>query len=621
MSAQLALSLPAPTPISSQRVLLLTPEAESQAAQRLAILRMALDYRDDPNRFGRLQLGDGTLVTSFSKMLEYAAEVNGVSVRTLKRWLSDYRNGGLPELADRQRADKGRSRFFSQYPKAAWLVAYLFLECKQSAKVCYEAVIRDGSMLEIPADELPAYETVRAWLKSMPPSLVVYARNGRKAYRERMAPYLKHGHAEYSNQIWVGDHMIHDVECMNDCFDDAEYGAPIRIRLSAMIDFRSRMVMGASWCWEGSSRAIAATMRRAISKYGPPEHIYVDNGKDYRKAARGALPGYLAESSLAPTGWWNAELDSIAASGFMARLGIAVTHCLPHHPQSKNVERFFRTLHERFDKVWPTYTSGSPFTRPEATEARMMQHRRLLKAGRVSESNHPRATQVVGACLAWMEEYADTPHTGQGLDGGTPRQVFEANLNPNQKPSPDYPTLTLLMAERTKRLVRECAVTLAKRRYVPADPAGWAALHEMNEREIFVAYDPADLDAAAAVDQDGNFMAWLQAESLVRFAPGDPKTQERIAESMGMRRRLEKGNRDTIALVTRTALANGAQSPLEAMAGRLRLSAGETGRDVLTQRNQMHVEPAAAEPENRLIPGQAADRLAARLRRTHASNS
>lgn len=620
MSTQLAIQQPVPIDFSApRRVMLTDPDDQAQAQSRLAILEPIYDYRSDPARFAQLRLQDGKPITSFSRMVEYVSGTSGIGSATLYRWLRDFNNGGLPALADKLRSDKGRSRFFSTYPKAQWLAAYLFLECKASARVCHEAILRDAALIEVPPDDLPSYETVRSWLKQMPASLTVYARLGRKIYRERMAPYLKRGFTDvYANQVYVGDHAILDVECANDCFDNVEWGEPIRVRISAMLDYRSRCLVGASWCWEGSSRAIAACMRRAILKYGPPEHLYVDNGKDYRKVARGALPGYLAESPLAPANWWQTELDQIAATGFLARLGIAVTHCIPHHPQSKHVERFFRTLHERFDKLWPTYTSGTPFTRPEATEAAMMIHRRLLKAGRVSDSKHPMASQMIMACLAWIEEYNETPHTGEGMEGCSPREVFEANLNPNQKPTPDYATLSLLMAEREKRLVRECAVTLKSKRYVPADQTGWALMHEYNEREVLVVYDSADLNDVAVLDQDGIFVAWLQVEDLVKFAPYDKRTQLQIADSMAVRRRLEKGNRQALETITRAARANGALSPLEAMATRLQLSAGEPGVDIITQR-KLHTAPDGDEPKN-LNPGDATDRMIARLRRrTNAS--
>jgi hypothetical protein len=250
----------------------------------------------------------------------------------------------------------------------------------------------------------------------------------------------------------------------------------------------------------------------------------------------------------------------------------------------------------------------------------MVQHRRLLKAGRVSESKHPLASKFILAFLAWLEEYNNTPHTGRGMDGGTPRQVFEANLNPNQKPAPGPDALALLMFERQTRLVRECAVTFNNRRYVPVDQTGWAVMHQANQREIVLAYDPLYRENAAALDADGNLLAWLQPEQLVRFAPGDKEVQAQIADSMATRKRLEKGNRETLAVVSRAVRGMGIVSPLEELVSRLQLPAGETGEGVITQRKPK-LESASADPINTLIPGQAADRMAERIRRNSGHSS
>ena len=617
--AQLALLPFSPVAMDRpRRVALTDPQAQAQAETRFQIISALLDFDSTSPRYRALRLKDGAGVTSFSRMVRYTSETSGFSERTLYDWINAYRDGGLPALADRQRRDKNTSRFFAKYPKAAWLAAYLYLDERMSVRVAYEAIHRDLALLQIPVEDAPSYETVRAWLKQMPAALTVYARQGRKVYRDRMAAYLRRGYTDiYANQCAVLDHMIHDVECANDLFEDVEWGAPIRIRLSAMIDYRSRLMLGASWAWEGSSRAIAATMRRAIFRHGPPEHCYFDNGKDYKKVARGAMPGYLRESPLAPEGWWKSELQTIEHTGILARLGIAVTHCIPHHPQSKHVERFFRTLHERFDKCWPTYTSGNPFTRPDSTSLAMMDHRRLLRAGRVNESRHPLASRFIVACLAWFEEYNATPHTGEGMEGGTPLEVFNANRNPEQKPSPDPAALELLLAERETRTVRECAVTLNKRRYQPADQAGWMTIHERNEREILVAYDPNDWECAAALDLDGCFLAWLQVEELAHFAPGNKRTQAQIAESFHTRRGLEKATRETLATISRVARTNGAVSPLEAMAARLEIPGDVTG--IVTQRKP-RLAPENNEHTQEAQPGELTDRLSqALLRRNGAS--
>ena len=576
--------------VNSPQILLPTPEAQKQAEKRKAIIQPLLDFAKDPDLFTAVHLQNGRKITGKMQLLAWIREQRGVSVCTLRRWESQYLKGGLPALADHVRSDKGKRRWFASHPKAAMLAAYLYLDQRKSVSFVVEQIRYDAAMLDVAAEDLPSYETVRQFLsQQISPAMQTLAREGRRAYRERMAPYVSRGYSEYANQIWVGDHMIHDVEVANDLFDEQPYGTPIRLRLSAMIDYRSRKVVGASWAWEGSSRAIAATMRRAILQFGPPEQIYVDNGKDYIKVAKGAVQGselYKLHfgSGIEPKDWWATEYEAIEHTGILARLGIGVTHCIPRHPQSKHVERFFRTLHMRFDAVHSTYTSGSPWTRPEATEEAMMLHRRLLRAGRVTESNHPLASRFILGCLSWLEEYNETPHSGKGMDGRTPNEVFASEQNPNQRPVPSPEILAMLMAEYERRKVHECAVVLNKRRYTPRpeDRLAWAVMHEANEREILIAYDPGDLACAAALDLDGRFMAWLEVEEYLRFAPGDAETQRKIGESMEIRRGLEKATRQSIATISAQARANGAKSAEEALYSRLRIPAA--AGEVITQR-------------------------------------
>lgn len=562
--------------VTSPQIVLPNPEDQKQASERLAVLQPLLDFGSDPRLFDALRLADGRKVDSQRRMVEWLAQQHKVSSRTIWTWKKLYLDGGFPALADSARNDKGRSRWFEDHHDAAILAAFLYLDQRQSIAAVHEELCRSAEQLGLGADR-PSYETVRLFLgREISAAMKTLAREGRKVYRDLVAPYLKSaGSDTFANQVWVGDHAIHDVEVANDLFDEQPLGAPIRLRLSAMLDHRSRKLVGASWAWEGSSRSIAATMRRGILRYGPPEHIYVDNGKDFKKVAKGARRG------CEPEGWWRAEWDAIEKTGFMARLGIAVTHCLPRHPQSKKVERFFRTLHERFDALHSTYTAGTPSRRPEQTELAMMRHRRLLKAGRVEESNHPAASRFIAGCLAWIEEYNRTPHDGEGMCGCSPDDVFEAARNPNQKPTPDAATLALLMAEYERRIVDACAVRLRGSRYMPGteDRAGWAAMHDVSsgDTDILVAYDPADLDFAAALDLDGRFLAWLEREELARFAPGDEAAGQRIAQSMSTRRGLEKAARTTLQLISAKARENGAVSAEESLYSRLQLPASTSG--------------------------------------------
>lgn len=569
-----------PAPKDAPRIALPDPKAQAQAEHRLQAIEPLLDYLKWTTPAEREQwcAQNGLTAKNADDLARQIASKEKCTSRTVWRWVKRFRDNGFPALADRIRADKGRSRWFEDHPDARIFVAYLYLVERASVSFVCEQLEYEADRLGI-ADDLPSRETVRIFLsQSISPAMKTYAREGERAYRERMAPYLRRKYVDvYANQIWVGDHMIHDIEIANDVFDDVPIGTPGRLRLSAFVDYRSRKAWG-TWAWEGSSRSIAATLVRGMLDAGPPEQIYVDNGKDYRKVAKGAQRGseaFLDESALAPADWWSNEYDAIEKTGILARLGIAVTHCIPRHPQSKHVERFFRTLHERFDAAHATYTSGSPATRPAATEAAMMRHRWLLKRGRAAESGHPLASQVILACLGWIEQYNNSAHTGEGMEGRTPNEVFEAERNPNQKPIPEPEKLALLLLDFTRRRVRECAVTLDKRRYMPrpGDRPAWAAMHEANETEIRVGYNGSNPEVAVALDGDGRFLAWLEAEAMLDFAPWDSTTRAQIGDSMEIRGALEKATKQSLQVIAASARASGARSAQEMLYSRLQLPA------------------------------------------------
>lgn len=555
-----------------QRIVLPDPMDQQQAEERLTVLQPILEYTASDLRWSQLRLSDGSSVTSQTRMIRYQAETSGNCERTIKNWLSRYRSGGFPALADRQRKDKNTSRWFAEHHDAAILAAWWYLECRQSVRACYEAIVNEREKLGLSEEDLPSYETVRAWLKAMPPYLTAYAREGRAAYQARMAPYITRSYGDIApNQIWVSDHMIHDVEVANDCFPELPWGAPMRLRFTCLLDFRSRYVVGASWTPHESSASIATAMRRAIERWGVCEHFYCDNGKDYRKVAKGAIPAWLSDPA-AIRGWWDTELRDIERTGILARLGVKVTHCIVRHPQSKHVERFFRTLHERFDKrFYQHYTGGAPHLRPDATAAAMEIHRKLLKHDRVELTTHPPASFLIAGCMAWIEEYHRQPHSGDGMDGRTPAEVFAERRQDAQRC--DSASLALLLAERSRRRVRECAIDLNRRRYTYTDAVSRDLLHEWNERDVLVASDPADPSAVAILDEDGHFLCWAAAEEKLGFDPANKEIQRRIGESMSDRRHMEKATRELVGELGRNARRLGAATPLESLAQNAHLPA------------------------------------------------
>ncbi|MDE3106486.1 MAG: transposase, partial [Acidobacteriota bacterium] len=337
-----AAAKPSPALQVAQR-LGLTPEAERLATERLALLQPLLDWTGDPQsrfRFSQLTLQSGQSVTTSSMLAQYIVETNRskhkLSVSTLWNWKRRYETQGLAGLARNLRADKGQSRFFAQNPAAAKLVASTYLRPYATADSAYNALIREAALLNLSLDELPSYSTVRRFLESIPAPVAVLAREGERQYKERMSQYLSRSYEDIApGQIYVSDHMIHDVIIRNDCFVGVADGAPMRLRFTCIMDMRSRKIVGYSWTPEGNSRSIGTALRMALGRYGACEIFYCDNGKDYQKVAKGA---HLA-TRTAVSEWIDEEMRALDRIGLLRRAGIVVQHCLPYHPQAKNIER------------------------------------------------------------------------------------------------------------------------------------------------------------------------------------------------------------------------------------------------------------------------------------------
>lgn len=551
-------------------------ETEVEAKHR--ILQPVLDMRIEHIRHiyaASLKLRDGRPVNSLNRMIAYQIEQEAdrghtLTSRTIKRWLAAHKAEGDAGLAKRRRRDAGRSRYFEQpeHRKAGVLVASLYLgdgfHTALSPQACHDMLVAQRELVGLREDDLPHYSTVRTFLARSSAALRVYARSGRKDFAERMLPYLSRAYTEAANAIWVSDTMIADVEVMNDCFDGAEMGTPIRLRLTAIIDYRSRLVVGYAWCWEGSSASIATALREAVSQHGPCELFYVDNGKDFRKVARGAVHGFEREAVAEE--WKEDEYRRIDSTGVLARLGIRVTHCLPHHPQSKNIERFFRTVHLHFCKVWHTYTGGKPSERPDQTTALMALHRRSLRHGDLSVSQHPLASDFMQRFAAWLEIYHHHRHSGRGMQGRSPAEVFRAERNPKQKPAPRPEDLAWLLWEHKSALVRECQVRVNNQDYAPRDILQSRLMLDRNETRVTVAFDPLDPRSVAVLDVDGRLVTMLDAKRLVRQAPHDPETQRQIAAMQQTRGALTKDLKQQRTAITIAGKQLGVVHPVDLLA-------------------------------------------------------
>ncbi len=545
----------------------LPPELEKQAQERYEAIAPLLEFGSkQPNAPHLRSLG------AFTKWI---AQQRNISERTLWRWYSRFRKHGWTALADRARSDKGTSRYFEENPVLREFAEKKYLSERLSITAVHEALLRECGKRTLDA---PSYDTVRTFLRGLPKPLQIISREGERAYHDRCEMFLVKKYTDHlANDIWVSDHMIHDVWVRNDIFPDHPLDAPIRPWLTAIIDYRTRKCLGFVHCATPSSDTLSAALRIAISQFGKPKTFYIDNGKDMKALGRKVM--------LSPQ-----------ASGVLVRLGIESQYCIPKHPQSKHIERWFGTLHARFDAKWgPFYSGHSPKERPEECDQVLAEHQKLMKSGQIEQSPLPLASEFLQLAAYWISEYnAEHKHTGQGMDGRTPNEIFDAEYPVGQRRPCDPRALDVLLRRREVRVVREGGcIELDGHRYEPVLNDSLRNMTLEIEKRVLIACDPANMGEAIAMDLEGNYLATLQASKLMEHGP---VSRDEIRASMRQRSRVRRAMKDYIGGLIARSESRGELSEIEI----LRERAGLAARPMRVQRTR--ALPAVAIPSVAAAP-------------------
>jgi len=224
-----------------------------------------------------------------------------VSVSTMKAWLRKYRKGGFDTLKPKCRSDGGRPRRLD--PEALKIIE---LKCKAfpsfSVQQLYET-LRDQVLLGHPPVH---YNTLLRVVKEQGWLCVKNRTDVRKAYE-----------VDNVNDLWISDFM-HGPQVRT-----ANHAKRVtKAILCAIIDDHSRTVVGHAFSASETISALTIVLKEAFLAYGIPKRLYVDNGSSFSS-------------------------DLLTRSCALA--GISLIHSKPYDSPSRGkVERFFRTVRERF---------------------------------------------------------------------------------------------------------------------------------------------------------------------------------------------------------------------------------------------------------------------------------
>jgi len=366
--------------------------------------------------------------------LTAVADASDHPLRTLRRWLARYRDGGLVGLVRKGRCDAGSRKLHADL---AQQIEALALQKPRLSVASIQRRIAEAAKAE--GRPTPSYATVRRVMEALDPAMLCLVHEGPTAYRDRYELIHRH-RAEQPNAVWQADHTQLDLLIL-----DAN-GKPARPWLTIVQDDYSRAVAG--FCvFLGAPSALqtALALRQAIWRKtdpdwpicGIPETLYTDHGSDFTSQ----------------------HLEQVATE-----LRIELVFSAVARPQGRGkIERIFGTVNTELLPELPGHLADGKTQRPPALS--------------LSELDQALGCFLVGTHNARRHsEIGKSPNAAWRGDGWIP------NI-PESVEALDLLLLTVAKA----RLVRRDGIHFQGLRYMDPTLAAFVGEH------VTIRYDPRDM--------------------------------------------------------------------------------------------------------------------------------
>lgn len=414
--------VPAAEPESDPLNLAEIPEPlRVEARRRLAVLEQAAPIFARPRRLR------GPMLAAFCRE-------HDLSDSTLYMWRRAYQSLGLGALLPHW--GKTRGHFLAlPSPIQAFIKDDYCSTQRPSPTTVYRHVLTLCQHLHEP---MPSQATVNRFLLTLPPAAVVLAREGPKAFRAQMEPKCHRDlNALAPNEYWCGDHREMDLFVR---LDDRDGARIFRPWLTAWLDLGTRTCVGHVTRVVPNSDGIALALRAGILRFGVPQELYIDNGKDYRceylngqrQTSRNVTLSHDVTDTLAP--------------GVLSPLGVTITHAHPYQAWSKPIEPWFSHTFPEWEKSLPGYCGQNGKARPEKLSGEIKRGELLTLA------------QFAERLTEHIEAYHRTEHS---VLGKTPLAAWQGIeiVRPNPR------TLDLLLMRQRSVKVYHQGIKLHGRHY------------------------------------------------------------------------------------------------------------------------------------------------------------
>lgn len=349
----------------------------------------------------------------------------------------------------------------------------------------------------------------------MPPGAIVLARQGPEASKSRVPPQIRDREALASMQVICCDGHTWDVRVL---WPDGSVGRPVMVAWQCV---RSGKVLGWRIDLSESAEAYRLSMADTLWARGAPEHVVADNG---RGICSQVMTGG-AESKFRGKARAEGDPDPEVRGLLTELVGEGNVHfTIPYSGRSKQIERAFRDFCGDIAKdprLAGFYSGPGPERKPHDYDSSKGVPLERFKA-------------IVAEGIALHN--SRTGRRGQGMDGRSCDEVFEARKGPERKLSPGQLSRWLLAPSVVTARASDGSVEVSGARYWSQELADAFAFQPKAKRKAVVRTDPQRLDRPARVElPDGRLVGLAEPQGRVPYLDAAAAAEAGKARSRALR--------------------------------------------------------------------------------------
>lgn len=411
-------------------------------------------------------------------MILNATQSEQISERTLRRKYTNFKRFGDIALADDRSMKKEGKSSVSEF---AWNVFLTWWLDEAQPTVSH---IRDITQKYLEDNDfheylpIPSQASFQRYVKKIPVPVVKYFRHGDKIFTDEILPYVQRIYSTLeSNEIWTSDYHTLDLFVKDDLT-----GKVFRPHVVVWQDIRSRRVLSLRVCESSNSHGVVNSFRDAVSKYGRPINVYVDNGREYLVGDFGGRGKRKTDTKV--------QIETT----ILQSLDIKMINAKVANGRAKVAERTFKQFASEFSKLFITYCGNRPGNRPE-------RHTDIMK----NDKNIPLLSDVTRDLQSYVDGwYNMKPSTGEGMNGKTPNEVYAENLIYKRTATQEQINLLTMRSSRPQAVKRN-GVYLdfgqGKMWYYNTE-----LVHDRMNEKVYIRYNSDDLSGVRIEDLQGRLI-------------------------------------------------------------------------------------------------------------------